>query len=415
MALKGGLLRSREALQTTFVVAACIAIWIWRRPEQLTRPYVWVEESQIIRHFLEDGWAGAFHPIQGYLILPANVLVALSTDLSFLRLPGLMYVFAVCVFVATVLLLVRPDSRWGDLNVRSAMAFAMVLVPTNPEIFGVLLYSFWWSTLWPLIILGWKRNLWLLRAPLLAVGALSSPAAGALFPLYGVAYLRNRRLRELVSSGILLAGLVVQIVIALDSTRAELLSRDADPRDVFEQTVRTPGLLATRWLSPASVDENFVLLVGTAFIAFLVIAALRLAFFARRDEALLLTLAAGIFTVLSAVPAPLISSPTSGGPRYYFLPFVAMSWVLLTLWRDVLDMRVRVASAALLAVALLGLATTFSRTSEERAANLSWREEIRDCGTSPAAVVPVPIYFDGSQKVFWSLTLTPARCRELSR
>jgi hypothetical protein len=415
MALKGGLLRSTEALQTIFVVAACLAIWILRRPEQLTRPYVWVEESQIIGHFLEDGWAGAFQPIQGYLILPAMVLVTLATDLSFLDLPWLMYVFAVCVFVATVLLLVLPDSRWGNLNVRSAMALAMVLVPTNPEIFGVLLYSFWWSTLWPLIILGWKRDLWLLRAPLLAVGALSSPAAGALFPLYGLGYLRNRRLRELLSGGILLACFVVQIVIAQGSTRAELLSRDAQPRDVIEQTVRTPGLLLTRWLSPGGVDENFALLVGAAFISFLVIVALRFAFLARLDEALLLTSAAAIFTVLSAVPAPLISSPTVGGPRYYFLPFVALSWVLLTLWRQALDARIRVASAALLAVALLGLATTFSRTPDERTANLSWREEIRNCGASPAAVVPVPIYFDGSQNVFWNLPLTPERCRELSR
>jgi hypothetical protein len=38
------------------------------------------------------------------------------------------------------------------------MAVTMVLVPTNPEVFGVLLYSFWWMTLWPLIVLGWKRD-----------------------------------------------------------------------------------------------------------------------------------------------------------------------------------------------------------------------------------------------------------------
>jgi hypothetical protein len=131
-------------------VAACVVVWILRRPEQLTRPYVWVEESFIIRNFLEDGWAGAFEPIQGYLILPANVLVALATDISFMQLPELMYAFGLVVFVATVLLLLLPESRWGDLTTRSAMATTMALVPTNPEVFGVLLYSFWWTTLWPL-------------------------------------------------------------------------------------------------------------------------------------------------------------------------------------------------------------------------------------------------------------------------
>jgi hypothetical protein len=103
---------------------------------------MWVEESFIIRNFLEDGWAGAFEPIQGYLILPANVLVASATEISFMQLPDLMYAFALAVFVAAVLLLF-PESRWGDLTTRSAMAITMALVPTNPEVFGVLLYSFW--------------------------------------------------------------------------------------------------------------------------------------------------------------------------------------------------------------------------------------------------------------------------------
>jgi hypothetical protein len=396
------------------VTAACVLIWALRRPEQLTRPYVWVEESHIIRNFLRDGWAGAFDPIQGYLILPANVLVALATDLSFMHLPRLTYAFATALFVATVLLLLVPDSRWGSLDVRSAMALALALVPTNPEIFGVLLYSFWWSTLWPLIALGWKRDLWILRAPVLAVGTLSSPAGGAVFVLFGIAYLLNRRPRELVSAGILLAGFVGQIVIALDSTRAELLSRDANPKDVLEQTIVTPGLFATRWLSPGGVDRNFAVLAGLVFVAFLVFAALRAAIFAKRDEALLLAIAAGAFTVLGAVPAPLVSGPASGGPRYFFLPFVAFAWVLLTLWRDAPDRRVRVASAALLGASLLGLATTFSRAPEERMADLSWQQEVRRCAGSRGPFASIPIYFDGSNRLFWSLSLPPAQCRRLA-
>ena len=112
----------RESVRIFAVVGVCFLVWILRRPEQLTRPYVWVEESFIIRNFLDDGWAGAFEPIQGYLILPANVLVALAADISFVHLPELMYAFASAVFVATVLLLVVPESRWGDLTTRSLMA-----------------------------------------------------------------------------------------------------------------------------------------------------------------------------------------------------------------------------------------------------------------------------------------------------
>jgi hypothetical protein len=97
MSLRGALLRHGATLQSASVVAACLVIWVLRRPQQLSRPYVWVEESHLIRNFLEDGWAGALEPIEGYLILPANVLVALATEISFVRLPNLMYAFGTVV------------------------------------------------------------------------------------------------------------------------------------------------------------------------------------------------------------------------------------------------------------------------------------------------------------------------------
>lgn len=405
--------RESESLRILGAFGACMLVWVMRRPEQLTRPYVWVEEALIIRNFLDDGWAGAFEPVQGYLILPANVLVALAAELSFVQLPELMYTFSFAVFVATILLLVLPESRWGDLNARCLMALTMVLVPTNPEVFGVALYSFWWSTLWPVIVLGWKRDLWALRIPVLAVAALSSPAAGALFIVFVLAYVLRRRLRELVSAGILLAGFVYEASLALDSTRAELLSRDADPLKVLEQTFRTGGIFETGWLSPGSPDRWFLLLAGIVFITFLVLASVRLAL-ARRHEALLLLTTAGVYTVLSAVPAPLISDPVTAGPRYFFLPFVVYGWGLLVLWRHADLARLRTAAALLLAASLLGLATTFSRGGELTTANLSWEAEVHKCARSLEDTFGIPIYFDGSTQHFWTLPISPAECRRLA-
>ena len=125
-------------------------------------------------------------------------------------------------------------------------------------------------------------------------------------------------------------------------------------------------------------------------------------------------MAAGIFTVLSAVPAPLISDPTGGGPRYFFLPFIALGWLLLALWRDADVVRLRVAVGAVLCLSVLGLATTFSRSPHETSGDLSWDAEVRRCAASFEAVNQIPIYFDGSNKTFWWLTLSPAECRRLT-
>jgi hypothetical protein len=406
--------RRRAPIEVVSIVALCVLVWIWRRPEQVVRPYVWVEESTILRKFIEDGWAAALEPISGYLILPATVLVTLSAELSFVHLPGVMYVFALAVFVATILLLVVPESRWGDRTMRGAMALSASLVPTNPEVFGVLLYSFWWTTLWPLIILGWKRDLWALRAPLLVVGALSSPAGAALFALFGLSFLRGRRTRDAISAAILFWGFVIQVVLTLTSERADSLTSNATASNVVEQSLRVGGFFETHWLAVGHPDRGFITFTGLLLFVFLLVATLYTSLVAKRDEPLLIALAGLGFTVLSAVPAPLESDPFSAGQRYFFLPFVAFGWTLLLLLRYAPLPPLRLACAILLGLSLLNLATTFSRSPEHREANLSWEEELRNCGRSPASVVPVPIYFDGSKKFFWSINLTPAQCRDLA-
>jgi hypothetical protein len=399
-----------EGHQVVSVVALCLVVWVWRRPEQLVRPYVWVEESHILRNFLADGWLAAVEPVQGYLILPATALVTLAAELSFVHVPGLMYLFSSAVFATTVLLLVIPDSRWGDRTTRSLMALAASLVPTNPEVFGVLLYSFWWTTLWPLIALGWTQARWALRAPILALGALSSPAGAALFVVFAVAYLRGRRACDAIGAGILFVGFVVQGLLTLTSDRGESLTSNATVGNVAEQVLRIGGLFETNWLE---LDRGSVALVGLLLLVFLLAAAAYVSAVAKRDEALLMALGAFVYTGLSAVPAQLITAPDGFGPRYFFLPFIAFSWTLLMLVRTAPGPALRVATVALLCVPLLNLGTTFSRADNTKDANLSWRGELERCATSTERVVPVQIYFDGSYTV-WTMDMTPAQCRELS-
>jgi hypothetical protein len=401
---------AQEGHQVVSVVALCVAVWVWRRPEQLVRPYVWVEESDILANFLADGWAAALEPLQGYMLLPATFLVTLAAKISFVHLPGLMYVFSLGVFVATVLLLVVPESRWGDRTTRSVMALSASLVPTNPEVFGVLLYSFWWTTLWPLIVLGWTRAHWAVRAPLLAIGALSSPAGAALFVVFAAAYLRGRRARDAIGAGILLAGFVVQVAITLTSDRADSLTADATVSNVAEQMLRTGGFFAVSWLEPG---RGLVAVVGLLLLGFLLSAGLYLSIVARRDEVLLMSLAALVLTALSSVPAPLISDPVFAGPRYFFLPFVAFAWALLLLVRLAPLRPLQLAAVALLCLSLLNLGSTFSRSEDTKKANLSWRAELERCAESREPVVPVQVYFDGSYTVR-TFDMTPAQCRDLA-
>jgi hypothetical protein len=404
-----------ERLFTTLgVVAFCVLIWIWRRPGQLTHPYVWQEEVTILRHYLSGGFIGALRPVEGYLILPPAFLFAVAAKISIVQLPWLTSAFALLVFVATILMILVVDSRWGDLKTRAAMAATAALVPTNPEVFGVLLYSFWWATLWPLIILGWRRSLWALRAPLLAIAALSSPAGGSIFFVYAISYWRSRRLQDAIGAVILFSGFVVQSVLTLTSSRANSISSNATPGRVIQQIARTAGYFETNWLSVGHPDHGFVALVGTLFLLFLLAAAISLSFHWRRDDVLLMSLGAFAFTVITALPVPLESDPVTNGPRYYFLPFLTFGWVLLLILRDAPMRSLAFGAAILLGVSFLNLATTFSRQPQTTKARLSWKHELEACARSQAGIVQVPIYLDGSY-AFWSIDLAPGECRDWVR
>lgn len=50
--------------------------------ESCSTPTCGDEESIVIRRFLDDGWLGALHPVQGYLILPTTLLLPLAAATS---------------------------------------------------------------------------------------------------------------------------------------------------------------------------------------------------------------------------------------------------------------------------------------------------------------------------------------------
>lgn len=399
-----------QTLVCALAIAACVILSILRRPEQLSRPYVWDEESVVLRHFLQEGWTAALQPVNGSLNLPAPVLITGSAAAGLPDLATRNAVLALLVFAVTAWILIVPGSDWGGLPARMAMGVGMALCPVDPEVFGVALYSFWWASLWPLIILGWTRPHWGARIPLLAIAALSSPAAGSLFLLFAIrARLRDRR-EDLVSAGILAVGLVVEITIAITSGRAEHTSHSATR--IGQQIARTAGVFVMPWTFGAERRWTVLTLLGLTLTAALIMMGLR-GRVPDRLPAALLGGGCAMFALFSALPAPLLSDPRDAGPRYYFLPFTALFWLLVHLAATAgRDARSRVAVGMLAASALVGVLPVFHRSGEHRTGRLDWSTQITRCAEATEGAVDVPIYYNGSKQYFVpKLLLSPAECR----
>lgn len=411
-------LRAGDLAAGAVAALAAVAIYLARRPDQLFHPYVWVEEGSILHRVVTQGWlATAFHPVEGYLDFPSSILVATAGSVGFMHVPVVDFALALATFVGTMLILLLPDSDFGGPKVRALMVLALAAVPTAPEVFGIALYAFWWATLWPVMILGWRRSRWGLRAPLLAVAALSSPAGGALFAVYGVAFAIRRRRRDLVSGAILLAGFLVQVLLVGASSRSSQVSGNLrHPVAVGEQMLRTLGLYLVGWLHHGKVSLHLSMLVGALVALFLLAAALWAMLRAKAPEPLLLLAASAVLLLLSALPHPLKTSPYDAGPRYYFLPYIAVTWTLLSIGRTALQRRggLALVQAALGgAVALCALVTlphVFRPNDYSTFAVFSWTDEVHACA---AGKLPkgIPIQFNGQPGSIWHLDLTAAQCR----
>ncbi len=418
--------RHLSAVQAGVILAttaAGLGVWILRRPDQFLHPYVWVEESNILDLYQAHGFLfAAIHQNTGYLQWPATFTVALAAAISFRHIPQIDYWLSTAWFVATMLLILLPASvvrlRW-----RVGMVLVLVLAPMGPEIFGVALYIFWWTSLWPLITIIWSKDYWWLRIPVLILGGMSSLAGAAIAVPYAVLWAITRRRRDLVGTIVLGVTLAVQIPVYLTSYRASQvpfhLSR------VVEQELRNFSYYLLAIVSPAPSGllvfvGACMILAAAGFVAWSVVRG-------KPNHNELLALFVGLLVMggLSAIPAPLLSDPIHDGPRYYFFSFVVLAWVLLLVaatpsgarlgkqWWERQWWELPIARFAAVGIVVLSV-VVFPRTFSEHDDTVNWPAELERCHTATDSF-SVPVQYNGQLSRMWygRLTITPGTCHRL--
>ncbi|HMK98205.1 MAG TPA: hypothetical protein VK425_11705 [Acidimicrobiales bacterium] len=398
-----------DMLIVLVVLAAGLGIWCLRRPDQLLHPYVWADEYHVLNRYQSQGAVlAALAPVKGYFIWPTSFTVAFGAWGDFLHLPEVEYWCATAWYLATLCLLLVPGSTLA-LRARALMALLLVLAPMNPEVFGVALYSFWWASLWPAITLTWSKDYWWSRTLALLVGGMSSLAGAAMVLPYAVRALMGKQRRDLISAGVLATAAAAQAGAYFTSARSQRTRLQLAP--VAEQELRNFGYYPLSWLRHAPP----VLLgaLGVSVLVFVALCASRRAQVknGRRLEVYVpLVIALVVVGVLCAVPAPLSTSPSSAGPRYYFLPFVLLSWVLVAVLCFGRDRWRRAVAAALVAGALAGVGANFSRHEPA----VSWQAQLSRCRGAEGAFY-VPVQFTGAPSQMWAhaLIIRPSTCRGL--
>ncbi|MCC7634085.1 hypothetical protein [Stenotrophomonas rhizophila] len=396
--------RTRSVIVAFAVSVVTIVALVLRRPSQWSNPYIWVEDGRdLLPHFVKYGWQTLFEPVAGYILLPNKLINAIALSASFRWLPEISLALCALFTVVVILFIAMSPTR---LRAPVLCAIAVLAVPTDPEVFTTSAYALWWGSLLAVVPIFWDERCdpsLRRRAPLLVVGALSSPFIVFLAPLYLARAIWLRQRSEWAMAAVAGVLAVVQATLVLINTQ-----RGAEPH----QLPGIPSLLGKFvgnyfWWSPDSGSPALAYGIGIAVL--LIAAVYGLA--QRHRNGLVITLVAAclvLSVVASAGRVPVDSlDPFRGGPRYFFYPYIFVSWLLIQLMVEARG----IARMLLIVLLLAPIPHTFQngqRTHER----LDWRDEVRRC-TNESSAEGIPIHLAGYLSLVWHSPLSADACRQL--
>jgi hypothetical protein len=378
-----------------------------RRGDQLLMPGVWNEDgTQIIPSFIEHGWSNLLIGVNGYLITIPKLISNLSMSLSPLYYPEIStiitWVFTIFVGLAVAFSPTRLHYRW-------VAALFVFLIPTSAECYGLPLYTIWFSAILLFLVVLWEQGRGLVfKNTLLIMGGLSSPVIVpvALMQLFRVLALRQKR-EEVITLliAVVLSAIQVYYILNTPATKENIF---------FELESHTlPDLLQ------AAATKFFALFYVRAFTDFplllllcgLALFVLLLGYWVKntKDHYFTILLAILVSSILLTIARMGVYAidPIYNGPRYLFLPYIALAWSVLYIAKA--QAFFKIASATILLLALLNtLNPHFAREVD----NLFWKENLINCANSHQPY-GLPIHSGGSAKSTLSLSLPPDVCSNL--
>lgn len=380
-----------------------LALLFSRRFQQLWVPQVWDEDgTKIIPGFLEHGVMAFLFPVKDMLITVPKLISWASLWISVWNYP---LVSTLLTFVFTALVALAVAQSPTRLKGKVWCALAVFAVPSDPEVFGVPLYTFWWAALLLFLLCVWDERhpaLWL-RAGYLLVGGLSSPAVVLILP---VLFFRAWRFRAVAAERLLapLGALVcaAQVLHTTGGSGVGALSVSSlltHPVPVFFGRFLV-GNLVHPWQASA---------VAGVLLGLFVLLPPRAELRNPTHWTLLYLLAGSIALVWSRVDL-LSIHPVVAGPRYFFFPFVFLWWLLVQrLLFETSGRRTVVTAAAFASLALANALPCWSRTHDD----LDWKGQLERCLEEPRGTLS--IQWDGHRESAWSLTLSREEWKRLVR
>lgn len=363
---------------------------------RLLTPEVWVEDKVIVSDWIKQGLPSLTQPVNGYLIVLPRLVSGLALSGSFENYPALstcltwIVTLAICAFVAFA-----PSHLKGT----KWLAAATLLIPSDPEAFGLTVYLLWWSAVLLFALLFWAHDGKLVpaRVMLLGLASLSSPACIATLPAYVIRGMLLRHHKgEVAVAFSAIAFALVQAYAMWPLKSGAALSMD----DLAVIPQKFFGSYLVGNLFPSG---ELILGLGGCFLLLVWVACNMRSW---PQVGLAYLLAVSVLMSMSRVDIHMLHQ-TLAGPRYFFLPYILISWVLVQAVFQYAGTWKAWLAAGLLCLGVVNAIPTLWRLHSD----LEWEKHAQSCAHFRR--YDLPVHFDGSLDGQWHLRLDGAECAKL--
>lgn len=383
-----------QALSYPALILLGFILLLLRAWPRLLYPEVWIEDgTQNLAGFINEGWINFASPVGGYLVFIPKLITFLALQISFTTYPLISTLLA-WIFILFVFLVIAKAPTY--LQGAPWLAISCFLIPSDAECFGLPMYTYWWSALLLFILIFWKENQnTIFRAFLLVIASLSSPVCLVTLPLLWLRALMYKRSN--------VEKLLALIASVLCLTQLFVMALHSNPSNIHLSSLDqwVPVFLGSYLVGNLAGNLRWV--AGIALLALLCLGIYR-----NKNWVLGGLIYLWCTSVLMSMYRVDVSilDPIHAGPRYFFFPYILLSWILIELaYSSVLI--VKIASISVLALSIANAVPHLDRRHDR----LQWQEHVWQCAQSQTYTFPV--HFAGGANNVWFFTLTGKQCARL--
>ena len=402
---------NRKQVQWFLLLLIFSALLYIRVGDRLINPQVWSEDAGIssnwgetdvlpnLLSYLQFGWFSLFQPMNGYYILVPKIITAISASISIIHYP---FVSTLLAWIIILLVLCAIAAAPVSLAGRVLLAVACLLVPSDPEVFGLPLYTFWWLSILLFLLIFWDENSkkWTLRAIYIFFAGLSSPVILAMLPLF---WLRAYKIKSRIEIGLacwITICSLLQLMVMRDSGA---LSAESSNLGVSDAAQIVPKFMGNYIIGNLYSAE--ILPFGILLSAFLLVALLR-NFKTKVAWIFLYILSVSIAMSISRVDIKIII-PALAGQLYFFYPFIRIRWVLIQIALCERSLFMRRCAWLALILCVFNMFPVRSRSHSD----LNWYAHVNSCQHFDGYLIPVQT--DGVSSHAWQMPLSKNLCEKI--